>query len=114
MDSNKKYDESKQGKVVEMIGLGKTFSDACQAVGISRTLEWNTRKENDIYKENVETAKELRTQAVEGKLYDLAMGGNITAVIFYLKTHNSRKYNIALTSYAEDYHRPQVTEIEMV
>lgn len=115
MDSNKKYDETKQKQVVEMISEGKTFAEACQAVGISRTLEWLTRKENPDYDKAIDTAKELRTQAVEGKLYDECMKGNITAIIFYLKTHNPKKYNIKMTHFIEErkeYY--QCKEIQMI
>jgi len=114
MDSNKKYDESKQEKVVELIGNGKTFSDACQAVGISRTLEWQTRKEDPEYSKQIDRAKELQFESVEGVLYSECMAGNITAIIYYLKCNRPRKYNPATTTVTERTERRQVTEIEMV
>ena len=109
-----KFTVAKQKQVVELITEGKTFSEACREVSISRSLEWLTRQEDPEYNKAIETAKSIRTQAVESKLYELCMDGNITAICFYLKTANPKKYAVALHPVEEHYHRRQVTEITMV
>ena len=115
MDSNKKkFTAEKQEIVIDLISEGKTFAEACQVVGISRSLEWNTRQENDIYAERIETAKELRIQSVEGKLYDLCKEGNITAIIFFLKCNRPSKYAISMHQPSDERERFQVTSIEMI
>jgi len=110
----KKFTADKQNIVIDLISEGKTFAEACQFVGISRTLEWNERKENDLYAERIETAKELQIESVEGKLYELAMSGNTTAVIFYLKVSKPSKYAIGLTQPIDERPRRQITSIEMI
>ena len=110
----KKFDQAKQDAVVQMIENGETFSFACQEVGISRTLEWNERKENDLYAERIETAKELQIQSVEGKLYQMCMEKNISAICFYLKTNKPSKYAISMHQPSDERQRFQVTSIEMV
>ena len=110
----KKYTAEKQNIVIDLISEGKTFAEACQEVGISRSLEWCERKANDVYAERIETAKELRIQSVEGKLYDLCMEGNITAIIFFLKCNRPSKYAIGLTQPTDERIRFQVSEIEMI
>jgi len=110
----KKFDQAKQNIVIDLISEGKTFAEATQKVGISRTLEWNERKENDLYALRIETAKELQIESVEGKLYELAMSGNTTAVIFYLKVSKPSKYAIGLTQPIDERPRRQITSIEMI
>jgi len=110
----KKDTAEKQNIVIDLISEGNTFAEACRLVGISRSLEWNTRQESNIYAEKIETAKELRIQSVEGKLYDLCMEGNITAIIFFLKCNRPSKYAIGLTQPTDERIRFQVTEIEMI
>ena len=110
----KKYTAEKQNIVIDLISEGKTFAEATQKVGISRSLEWCERKANDVYAEKIETAKELRIQSVEGKLYDLCMEGNITAIIFFLKCNRPSKYAIGMTQPIDERIRFQVSEIEMI
>ena len=110
----KKYTAEKQNIVIDLISEGKTFAEATQKVGISRSLEWCERKANDVYAEKIETAKELRIQSVEGKLYDLCKEGNITAIIFFLKCNRPSKYAISMHQPSDERERYQVSVIEMI
>jgi len=110
----KKFDQAKQNIVIDLISEGKTFAEACQKVGISRTTEWETRKSDPLYSKQIDRAKELQFEAVEGVLYSECIAGNITAIIYYLKCNRPRKYNPATTTVTERTERRQVTEIEMV
>jgi len=110
-----KFNQEKQDKLVEMITNGETFQSACSKVGISRTTEWQLRQNDNDYKDLIETAKEIRTQAVESMLYEECLNGNITAIIFYLKTHKPKTYNVKQLQVVEtSIDKQQIEEIRMI
>ena len=119
IDDNKKkqpkFNALKQKQVIELLTEGETFREACQTVNISRTTEWHFRRENDKYSQEVETALNIRTEAVENKLFEQCMLGNTTAIIFFLKTNNPQKYNIRQIQIVDDYRETfQVEELKMI
>lgn len=60
---------------------------ACAKTNISRTTYYEWAKEDEEFKAQCDLIKEDTVDAVESKLFSAIGEGNITAIIFYLKTH---------------------------
>jgi hypothetical protein len=65
-------------------------SAACTATGISRATHYNWRKD-DVYSEAVEHIEERNLDRAETALQGLIEAGNVTAIIFYLKTKGRKR-----------------------
>lgn len=77
-----------------LAALGKHFGivqRAAKAAGIEAEEHYHWLKADEQYKKAVHKAFEQVTDTVEGKLFDLIEKGNITAVIFYLKTRGKNR-----------------------
>ena len=80
-------------KVVDSLSKGASIVSACRAARVDRGAfyDWknktpeNTKKVNDVL--------DQRSQVVEDALYKAAMGGNITAQIFFLKNRASARWS---------------------
>jgi hypothetical protein len=66
-----------------------TVYDAAQAAGVSRNTAYRWRQEDHEFACLWDEANENAVDAVESVLYQSALGGNIVAIIFYLKAHRS-------------------------
>jgi hypothetical protein len=62
------------------------ISVAARHLGVSRTQMYRAIDKYPSVKEAVEDARENMTDLAEGKLVEQINAGNITAIIFYLKT----------------------------
>ena len=69
--------------IVEAHGL---LSDAARALGCSRKTLYSYMDEFPEVREAYEDANEKTKDFAESKLFDAISKGNITAIIFYLKT----------------------------
>ena len=65
-------------------------SAACTATGISRATHYNWRKDA-VYSEAVEHIEERNLDRAETALQGLIDAGNVTAIIFYLKTKGKKR-----------------------
>lgn len=65
---------------------GGNVSDACKAVKISRVTYYRWRKDDEKFKESCDEVNEMSIDNVESVLYKEALGGNIGAICFFLKT----------------------------
>lgn len=65
-------------------------SAACTATGISRATHYNWRK-CAVYSEAVEHVEERNLDRAETALQGLIEAGNVTAIIFYLKTKGKKR-----------------------
>ena len=61
-------------------------STAFASVGMSRTTYYKYYNEDDDFKTQVDNISDIAIDFAESQLFELIKGGNITAVIFYLKT----------------------------
>lgn len=59
---------------------------AARALGVTRQTVANYIKDNPVIKAAYEDVNETTIDKVEGKLLEQVNSGNITAIIFYLKT----------------------------
>lgn len=70
------------------IGVVKT---ACEEVGISRTTFYQYLKDDPEFKAEVDTIQDESIDIAESALLKQIGQGNITAIIFYLKTKGKRR-----------------------
>ena len=79
--------DTKKSIMIEMLekSLG-VVSTACKAANISRDTHYRWLKEDEIYAEAVESLNNVSLDFAESQLFNAMKEGNITAVIFYLKT----------------------------
>jgi len=79
-DKNKKKKEA----LIKNLQQGNTVTKACKNTKISRDTYYRWKYEDEAFKEQVEIAKESRIEIVEDANYAKAVGGNVTAQIFFL------------------------------
>jgi ACT domain-containing protein len=74
--------------LVKSLGI---VSTACLNVGMSRTTYYKYYNEGGQFKDQVDDISNIAIDFAESKLFDLIKEGNITAVIFYLKTKGKKR-----------------------
>jgi hypothetical protein len=74
--------------LVKSLGI---VSTACLSVGVSRTTYYKYYNEDGQFKDQVDDISDIAIDFAESKLFDLIKEGNITAVIFYLKTKGKKR-----------------------
>jgi 20S proteasome alpha/beta subunit len=96
-NSIKTRQENKEKKKAEFIEefskKANNVSATCKAIGIERPTFYNWLKDDVDFRLKVENAEEGDIDMAESALKKQILGGNITAIIFYLKTKGkSRGY----------------------
>ena len=66
-------------------------STACASVGMSRTTYYKYYNDDEQFKSQVDDISDIAIDFAESQLFELIKGGNITAVIFYLKTKGKKR-----------------------
>jgi len=66
-------------------------STACLSVGVSRTTYYKYYNDDEQFKSQVDDISDIAIDFAESQLFELIKGGNITAVIFYLKTKGKKR-----------------------
>lgn len=80
-----KFDKKKQ--LIECLKKSKGIvADACKNTGISRGTFYKWYKEDEDFKEQVDEINEATLDFVESKLLENIKKGEVTSIIFYLKT----------------------------
>lgn len=80
-----KFDKKTQ--LIENLKLCKGIvANACEVVGISRGTFYKWYKEDEDFKEQVDEINEATLDFVESKLLENIKKGEVTSIIFYLKT----------------------------
>lgn len=74
--------------ITEAQGL---ISVAARRLGVSRSSVYNAINRHPTVAEAAEDARERTTDLAEGKLYSKINEGDITAIIFYLKTQGKAR-----------------------
>lgn len=67
------------------------ISYACKTANVSRQTYYNWRKNNPEFDERAREIEESAIDVAEGKLLTQIGEGNLTAIIFYLKTKGKRR-----------------------
>ena len=73
-------------RVQELASRGLTLEQIAVALGISPRTLYNRRRKFAEVADAIKKGRALGVAAVASKLWEAAMAGNITAIIFYLKT----------------------------
>ena len=81
-----KRDRQKKKFIAALQAQG-TVLYACKAAGISRQTAYRWQRDDREFADAWEEAHENAVDAVEGTIYQQAVGGNTLAAIFYLKAH---------------------------
>ena len=66
-------------------------SFACQQVGITRSCYYKWRENDPKFREKADEIEEETIDHVESKLYNAIDKGDLTAIIFYLKTKGKKR-----------------------
>ena len=74
--------------LIKSLGI---VSNACEALGISRTTYYKYYNEDSEFRSEVDNVGESTLDFVESKLFDLISNGNVAATIFYMKTKGKRR-----------------------
>lgn len=87
--------EEKKAVIIESIRNGASNTDAYNAASVPKRTFYNWMKDKE-FAEKVNTARasgeNIRVVNVEDALYKLAMKGNVTAQIFWLKNRISARW----------------------
>lgn len=79
--------QQKKTLVIEYLKMSKGIvADACKNTGISRGTFYNWCKEDAEFQEEVNQINEDTLDFVESKLLENIKKGEVTSIIFYLKT----------------------------
>ena len=73
------------GRVTELASQGLTHEQIAAALGISRTTLQARKAESEQFAQAIEKGQALGIEAVSNALFQNAVGGNVTAQIFFLK-----------------------------
>jgi len=74
--------------LVKSLGI---VSTACLSVDVSRTTYYKYYNDDEQFKSQVDDISDIAIDFAESQLFELIKGGNITAVIFYLKTKGKKR-----------------------
>ena len=94
--------EDRQKELMELFKAkyektGGNVKLSCIAVGISRQTYYNWIKQNPEWEQLLKHEKEGAKDNVESALYKAALGGNVTAMIYFLNWNaRDRGYNLPL------------------
>ena len=89
-----KMDKTEATKAAMLTALENSLgivTTACSQVGVSRESHYRWMREDASYKESVESVADIGIDVAESKLYELIKQGNVTSVIFYLKTKGRKR-----------------------
>ncbi len=84
-DKERKLNEQMKHQIIGSLQMGADMSIAAKLVGISRAELFRTLKRDPEFAELVKEARSFADDNVIRSLYTAAIGGNITAMIFWLK-----------------------------
>lgn len=73
-------------RIEYLAGLGLTEAEICSSLGISEDTLGNRKKESTDFSEAIKRGKAKAAQQVSNALFDKAMQGDTTAIIWYEKT----------------------------
>ena len=87
-----KSEQLKKEQLLEALtkSLG-IVSTACLSVCVSRTTYYKYYNDDEQFKSQVDDICDIAIDFAESQLFELIKGGNITAVIFYLKTKGKKR-----------------------
>lgn len=82
----RKLDKYKKEQFIQLLKMGNTLTMAAKGIGVAPDTVLDERKRDKRFDERVKDARyNYQVTLVEDALYTAAMGGNVTAQIFFLK-----------------------------
>lgn len=79
-------------EVAEMANSGLTDLEIAESIGVSRTTLWRWQQVHPELCDALKKAKIVADARVEQSLYNKALGGDTTAMIFWLKNRNQKEW----------------------
>lgn len=86
------YDPKILPDVAEMSEAGATDEQIADSIGIDRTTLYRWRHRYPEFRDALKDNKEIADRRVELTLYQKALAGDTTAMIFWLKNRKSREW----------------------
>lgn len=100
-----KYHEWRKPEKLLLIRMwrrdGLTIEQTARAIGVNPDTLYKWMKRFPEIDEALKTGKDEANAIIENKLYQRALNGNMTAIIFYLKNNWRDKYNDSQLSVEE-------------
>lgn len=91
MSLENRIEQLKKAAVEALHKSRGNVSAACAACGIGRTQFYQWKKDDEEFAHAVDNVREIEIDKVESKLLDKIDDGDITAIIFYLKTIGKKR-----------------------
>lgn len=82
----RKWQPENLDQVREMAARGLTMTQIASALGISRSTAFARMIDNPDFSDSIKEGQATGLHAVANALYEHALAGNVTAMIFYLKS----------------------------
>jgi len=79
-------------RIVGILSTGADYAKAAHIVGVSRKSIWAYGKRNPEIRERFDEARALADEQVVQSLFDAAIGGNVVAMIFWLKNRRQKEW----------------------
>jgi len=81
----------KQAMVQAMEKSLGIVTTACKAVGISRDSHYRWMRDDEEYRQAIESIESMALDLAESKLHEQIVEGNTACIIFFLKTKGKRR-----------------------
>ena len=79
-----KMNKERRDGILKLLRNGQTITFACEAMNVSRQREWEERRDNEEYRNQVNDALMRRAEMVEDALYAKAISGDVAAQRLFL------------------------------
>lgn len=73
-------------QVAELAGRGLSQAEICLMLGISETTLYERKRESAVFAEAIKRGRAVAADAVANKLFDMAKGGDLGAIVWWEKT----------------------------
>lgn len=92
-DTQKKGNHAvlKQAMVQAMEKSLGIVTTACKSVGISRDTHYRWMRDDEEYRQAIESIESMALDLAESKLHEQIVEGNTACIIFFLKTKGKRR-----------------------
>jgi hypothetical protein len=86
------FKEEYVAEVAEMASNGLTDLEIAESIGVNRTTLWRWSQVHPELCNALKDSKQIADTRVEQSLYSKALGGDTTAMIFWLKNRKSKEW----------------------
>ena len=88
-----------------------SHDQAAKSVGIGRDTHYRWMREDPDYRKEVESVEGIALDFAESGLHEQIMDGNITAIIFYLKTKGKVRGYIERSEVVQKDDKPDLSDL---